>query len=99
LNERSGIRMATACNGLEYAIRFLFAGRPVIGCVVMIRILLSLPKVVEDVMDLMRCRVNDEGEEKCREQKIAPANYGRDISMALHHNRASRRHSTNQDCS
>jgi hypothetical protein len=67
--------MATACNSLEYAIRFLFAGRPVIGGVVMIRILLRLPKVVEDVMDLMRCRINDEGKEKRREQTIAPANY------------------------
>ena len=51
LNERSGICMATARNRLEDA--GLFAGRPLIGARVMIRILLGMLQVVENVMNLM----------------------------------------------
>jgi hypothetical protein len=45
--------MATARNRLEDAGRVLFAGRPLIGAGVMIRILLGMLKVVENVMNLM----------------------------------------------
>jgi hypothetical protein len=46
--------MATARNRLEDAGRVLFAGRSLIGAGVMIRIVLGMLKVIENVMNLMR---------------------------------------------
>jgi hypothetical protein len=45
--------MATARNRLEDTGRVLFAGGPLIGASVMIRMLLRMLKVIENVMDLM----------------------------------------------
>lgn len=47
--------MATARNRPEDAGRVLFAGRLLIGARVMIRILLGMLQVVENVMNLMGC--------------------------------------------
>jgi len=45
--------MATARNRLEDAVRVLFVSRAPIGASLMIRMFLRMPKVIENVMDLM----------------------------------------------